>query len=60
MGDLYYMLHEKEHQDRASIVRIIGNAVKDGNESYSAEELGTKIVEALVEGNYEIIWKGPK
>ena len=60
MTSLYKMLNTDLYERRKIIVRILGEAVVAGNESYTAEELGDKAIKALEASNFEIIWLGQK
>ena len=60
MTSLYKMLNTDLYERRKIIMRILGEAVVAGNESYTAEELGDKAIKALEAGNFVIIWLGQK
>jgi hypothetical protein len=49
------LLNAAAAKQRMEIIRLIGTAVEVGNESYSAEDLGTRAVEALEAAGLEIV-----
>ena len=52
----YKMINTEEYKRRVHVIHLIGSAVVDGNEDYTADDLGRKAIEALEAEGYEIVW----